>query len=182
MSEQQTTASPAYVLGADEGVVDLWWPYGPQAGRYTVKASGEQSEGRLVQMLAREHRGAMVPLHSHRDVDETFFVISGELSVVVGDERFEARAGDYVFGPRGVPHAWMVTSEEAELLVTCAGAGTPGPEGYGMIGFFAEVATPVAEGAEPPAPAMPDEQLFATRMDAYGIDLLGPPPFGPPAA
>jgi quercetin dioxygenase-like cupin family protein len=176
MNEQSTTTRP-YRLGKDEGVNDLWWPYGPAVGRYTVKAGGEQSDGRIVQMLARDHHGAATPLHVHTDVDETFYVISGSVEAVVGEERFEANAGDFVFAPKGVPHAWIVTSEDAELLITTAGAGTLDAEGHGMLGFFREVATPVLEGEAQPEPAMPDQELFARRMSAYGIELLGPPPF-----
>jgi hypothetical protein len=59
-----------------------------------------------------------------------------------------------------------------------AGAGTQGPEGSGMHGFFLEVAPPFVEGEPAPAPAVPDGELFARRMAVYGIELVGPPPFG----
>jgi quercetin dioxygenase-like cupin family protein len=149
------------LLSKDQGVTDLWWPYGPSVGRYTIKQGGE-----LVQLLIRESRGAATPLHVHRDYDETFYVIEGELTVFVGDGRLEARAGDFVVGPRGVPHAWIVTSESCELFVTA---------GAGLDTFFAEVAVPVT-GSEPPPPAMPDNEDFARRMARRGIDLVGPPP------
>ena len=44
----------------------------------------------------------------------------------------------------GIPHAFSVKSENAELFVSFAGAGTDGPLGTGVDGFFKEVATPVA--------------------------------------
>ena len=160
-------------LAKDEGVHDLWWPYGPAVGRYTVKANAETSRGALIQLLVRESRGAAVPLHVHHDTDETFYVITGAMTVEIGGERFEARAGDYVFAPRGVPHRWTVTSETAEVFVTCGPAGTEGPSGVGLDAFFREVADPVGEG-EKPSPRMRDED-FARRMMTYNIELLGPP-------
>lgn len=162
-------------LARDEGTTDLWWPYGPTVGRYTIKTTAAGSAGALVQLLIRDGRGAATPLHVHHDVDETFFVVSGTLTAWVGDERLDVKAGDFVFGPRGVPHAWVVTSERVEMLVTCGPAGRPGPEGAGIAGFFREVGVPVGDGP-PPAPTMPDPEHFARRMQAYGIDLLGPPP------
>ncbi len=36
-------------------------------------------------------------------------------------------------------------------------------------------ATGVVEGEEPPARA-PDPEVFTRRMDAYGVDMVGPPP------
>lgn len=167
-------------LQRHEGVRDLWWPFGPGVGRYTIKCSGEQTEGRMIQMLVREQAGAVTPLHAHTDTDESFYVIAGEVLIELDGERIEAGAGDYVLGPRGLPHAWAVVSESAEILVTCAGAGTRGPSGFGMHGFFEEVARPLGEGVKP-EPQMPDAELFARRMSVYGIELLGPPPFEPPA-
>jgi mannose-6-phosphate isomerase-like protein (cupin superfamily) len=158
----------------DEGVADLWWPYGPAVGRYTLKTTAAETQGSLVQMLVRESRGAAVPLHVHYDVDETFYVIEGSVTAFVGDERIDAQAGDFVLGPRGVPHSWVVTSEAAELLVSCGPAGKGGVSGAGIEGFFREVATPVGE--DKPEPAMPDNAHFAERMLHYGIELLGPPP------
>ena len=77
-----------------------------------------------------------------------------------------------------MPHSFLVTSEHARFLVTFAGAGTEGPEGHGVEGFFKEVAPPVVEGEAAPAPAMPDPQKFGRRMAVYGMELVGPPPFG----
>jgi mannose-6-phosphate isomerase-like protein (cupin superfamily) len=171
-----TPTRSAYALGKDAGVTDLWWPYGPVVGRYTIKSAAEQTGGRMIQFLARDGRGACTPLHVHRDADESFYVIEGTLTVFIGDERIDAGPGDYVFAPLGVPHAFAVTSEHAEFLVTFAGAGTDGPLGAGVHGFFSEVAVPVVDGEEPPAPTLPDAAEFAARMAVYGIDLVGPPP------
>jgi mannose-6-phosphate isomerase-like protein (cupin superfamily) len=158
-------------LSKDEGVADLWWPYGAVTGRYTIKTTGTQTHGDLVQVLIRDSQGAATPLHVHHDTDETFYVIDGALTIVIGDELIEASAGDFVLAPRGIPHAFVVTSETVEMLVTCGPAGREG----GIDGFFREIADPV-EGDVPPAPRMPDGEAFAARMLHYGIDLVGPPP------
>jgi mannose-6-phosphate isomerase-like protein (cupin superfamily) len=171
-----TISTGGYALSKEQGVTDVWWPYGPAVGRYGIKVSGEQSGGRLLQLLASDSRGAAPPLHVHRDADETWYIIDGQLAVFVGDERIEAGPGDFVFGPMGVPHTFVVTSEQAEFLVTFSPAGTAGPSGYGVDGFFREVCPRVVPGEPPPDPTMPDEEEFARKMDEYGIELLGPPP------
>lgn len=176
MSTITITETRPYALAPEQAISDLWWPYGPTAGRYSIKAAGEQTGGRLVQLVITESRGAGTPLHVHRDTDETFLVLSGSLTVLVGDERHDVGPGGYVFAPMGIAHAFAVTSDEAEFLVTFSPAGTEGPAGHGAVGFFREVAVPVIEGEAPPAPAVPDAQLFASRMAVYGIDLVGPPP------
>jgi len=167
-----TSAPSTYKLSAGEGLADLWW----KTGRVAVTATGDQTGGRLSQVEIDDPLGTAPPLHIHRDADETFYVIAGTVSVFVGDERMDAGPGDYVFAPMGIPHAFLVTSEYAEMLVTFVGAGTEGPLGAGVHGFFSEVAVPVVQGEQPPAPAIPDAAEFAARMAVYGIDLVGPPP------
>jgi mannose-6-phosphate isomerase-like protein (cupin superfamily) len=150
------------LLSKDQGAPDLWWPYGPAVGRYTMKSTGD-----LVQMLMRDSRGAATPLHVHHHTDETYYVIEGEVTAFVDGERIDAKAGDFLFLPRGVPHCWIVTSERIEAFVTCNGPG--------LDDFFSEVAVPVGDG-DKPDPTMPDNAHFAERMMAHGIELLGPPP------
>jgi mannose-6-phosphate isomerase-like protein (cupin superfamily) len=174
-----TTTTPSAVLSKDEGVADLWWPYGPSVGRYTFKTTGEQTQGSLIQVLIRDSEGAATPLHIHHDADETFYVLEGEVTIVVGDERIEAKTGDFVLGPRGVPHAFLITSERAELLVTFGPAGREGSSGSGFEGFIREVAIPV-DGGNAPQPTMPDAEEFARLMSLYGIELVGPPPVAAP--
>src|SRR5262249_36226690 len=45
-----------------------------------------------------------VPRHTHTREDEAYFVLAGELEVIVGDEKFVLRAGDTLMAPRGIPH------------------------------------------------------------------------------
>jgi len=170
------TSTKPYALDRNEGITDLWWPFGPVVGRYTIKAAGEQTDGRLVQLVVRDSRGAATPVHIHHDADESFYVIDGAITVHVGDDRYEATSGDYVFAPMGIPHAFIVTSEQVELFVTFAGAGTDGPLGAGVHGFFSEVGTPVVADIEPPQPHKPDVAEFARLMAVYGMELVGPPP------
>jgi quercetin dioxygenase-like cupin family protein len=159
-----------YRLSAEDGIHDIWWPYfpGPEVGRHTNKVTGEQTGGRLFQMLVSYPRGGASPLHIHHDADETFHVLDGEVTIFVGDERIECGPGDFVFGPRGVPHAFLVQAARAEMLITFSPAG--------IEGFFAEVAPPVIAGAPPPAPTMPDQDEFVRLMAKYECEFVGPPP------
>jgi quercetin dioxygenase-like cupin family protein len=172
MNPTEAKAPPirGYRLEEDTGVNDVWWPYlpGPEVGRHTNKVSGEHTEGRLFQMVVSYPKGAAPPLHIHHDADETFFVLDGEVTIFVGDERYECAAGDFVFGPRGIQHAFLVQSERAEMLISFAAAG--------IDRFFAEVAPPVIPGAPPPAPTMPDQDEFVRLMAKYECEFVGPPP------
>ena len=173
---EKTTAGQGYALSKDTGVTDFWLPFVPGVSRISTKVSGEQTEGRLLQVRSTDSRGAAPPLHIHLDADETWYVIDGRIAVFVGDERIEAAPGDFVLGPMGVPHTFLVTSKRAEFLVSFSPAGTEGPSGYGVDGFFQDVAVPVVPGQAPPDPTEPDPEDFGRRMLQYGIEMIGPPP------
>ena len=48
--------------------------------------------------------GIGVPRHIHTREDETYYVTSGELEVIVGEEVFVLKAGDTLMAPRDIPH------------------------------------------------------------------------------
>jgi mannose-6-phosphate isomerase-like protein (cupin superfamily) len=63
------------------------------------------------------------PLHMH-DFDEAFYVLDGELTFQLDNERSNAGAGQLVFAPRCVPHTLANHSPlEARYLLICAPAG-----------------------------------------------------------
>ncbi len=173
---EKTRADQAYGQRGGKGVGDFWLPFVPGVSRISTKISGEQTGGRLLQLRSTDSRGAAPPLHIHHDADETWFVIEGQLTVFVGDERIEAGPGDFVFGPMGVPHTFLVTSERAESLITFSPAGTRGPAGYGVDGFFREAAVPAVPDQPAPQPTDPDPAELARKMALYGIESVGPPP------
>ena len=57
------------------------------------------------------------PPHRHR-WDEAYFVTAGELEFSVGDERFTAAAGDFVYTPGDAVHGFRgISAEPARVLI-----------------------------------------------------------------
>ena len=52
-----------------------------------------------------EQAGVKVPMHAHDDHESVVYLIQGRMQLVIGEQVFEARAGDTWRHPRGVPHA-----------------------------------------------------------------------------
>jgi mannose-6-phosphate isomerase-like protein (cupin superfamily) len=163
MSRETVTISKPYRVASGEGLADVWW----KSGRVTVKAGGAETGHALSQIETDDPRGTGPPLHLHHNEDETFYVLEGEVTIVVGDERFDLDAGAYLFGPRGVAHAYVVRSERARMLVTAS----PG----GVEEVFVSLGVPVT-GSEPPTDAVmpPMDELVRLFAD-YGCEILGPP-------
>lgn len=89
-----------------------------------VKISGKDTDGDLAifeQTSLSQGRGT--PLHIHNSQDEIFYIIEGEYYFQVGDERYHMTAGDNIFLPRKVPHAWTQKSEKGKMNVLLQPAG-----------------------------------------------------------
>ena len=159
----ETMTSP-YRLESGDGLADVWW----KTGRITVKAGPDETGNAFSQFEVDDPRGSGPPLHVHHNEDETFYVLEGRVTMFVGDERIDLEAGDYLFGPRGVPHAYLVRSERARMLVTISPSGSEQ--------LFVSLGVPVT-GAEPPTDAvMPPMPEMARMFAGYGAEILGPPP------
>jgi quercetin dioxygenase-like cupin family protein len=107
-------------------------------------------------------KGFGVPLHVHHTFDEFFCILTGEFLFQLDNERFTLKAGDTIFVPRGVKHAFKVTSEElASNLVAIL-------PGKGMENYFSEMAKAVT-------PQGPDMAAMQAAYKKYDSEILGPP-------
>src|SRR3954453_1677168 len=61
--------------------------------------------------------GDATPLHRHLHEDEAFYVLDGEIIALAGDQEHRAAAGSAIFLPRGLAHAFMITSDWARVLI-----------------------------------------------------------------
>jgi quercetin dioxygenase-like cupin family protein len=66
--------------------------------------------------------GQSQKVHAHAGADKFYVVVSGKATFVVGDETWEASAGDLVLAPEGVPHGVERATERTVVLVAIAPA------------------------------------------------------------
>jgi quercetin dioxygenase-like cupin family protein len=163
MAPEAVTTTKPYHIASGEGLADVWW----KSGRLTVKAGGPEPGHAFSQIEVDDPQGTGPPLHIHHNEDETFYVLDGEVTFMVGDERIDVATGGYVFGARDVPHAYVVRSERARMLVTAS----PG----GIEQALVSLGVPVT-GDEPPTDAvMPPMDEMVRVMSGYGAEIVGPP-------
>jgi quercetin dioxygenase-like cupin family protein len=91
----------------------------------TEHLGGEQTNGAVALMEFTIEPGFPVPPpHAHTQEDETTFVIEGALEITIGDETRTVDAGESIFKPRGVPHAFAIAGEQrVRFLETITPAG-----------------------------------------------------------
>ncbi|MGE5275270.1 MAG: cupin domain-containing protein [Verrucomicrobiota bacterium] len=140
----------------------FWW----QGSLVQIKARAEDTGGALGLVEGSFYRGFGPPLHVHSREDEAFYLLDGEIRFRHGDDEFVAGPGAWVWGPRGVPHAFRVESERARALVLV----TPG----GFERMFEEGGVPVADSSEPPAQEY-DPRAAAALAEKFGFEVVGPP-------
>lgn len=128
----------------------------------TVVAGADETGGAYTLLRQRQTPAGNPPPHTHRDEDEAFYVIAGEVRFTVDGVTTVAGAGDFTFAPRGVPHGYEVTSDEADLLVLA----NPG----GIERFFREVGAPAPE-AVLPEPTAPDIERVVATAARHGIEV-----------
>jgi quercetin dioxygenase-like cupin family protein len=134
----------------------------------TIKAAAETTGGQVAVLEFRWPQGGGSPLHVHHDEDEWFYVIEGELTLWVGGEVIVAPAGTFVYGPRDIPHTFLVTSPEARFLMVTE----PAP----FADFVRTLSVPATDLTLPPASVEPPDPEHMTAVAAeYGIEILGPP-------
>jgi quercetin dioxygenase-like cupin family protein len=124
------------------------------------KVHGHHLDGQLLIMEGMIAPGVMIIPHTHTLEDECAFVLSGELTYLLGDEVYLARSGSYVVRPRGIRHAfWNATTEPARVMEI----HTPAT----FERFYDEFGDIFAEFGPPGAPGM--RMPFDELSTRYGL-------------
>jgi mannose-6-phosphate isomerase-like protein (cupin superfamily) len=137
---------PPRTIVREKGAGNARWFHGMLA---TIKLSADESEGELSALEILAPAGASSPLHVHHDDDEGFLILEGEVTFQVGETMVTAGPGDFLLGPRDVPHRFVVGDQGARMFWTL----TPG----GFDRFVVAASVPAEELTVPP-PAEPTPQ------------------------
>ncbi len=69
-------------------------------------------EGQLDTGLLLYAPGQTTPDHKHSDIDEVFYVISGEGTITINNEEVLVKEKDIIFSPNGETHGFNNTSSD----------------------------------------------------------------------
>ncbi|QKW10537.1 quercetin 2,3-dioxygenase [Streptomyces sp. NA04227] len=161
-----TEKTPPIALRRDEGEAIWFLDF-----LAIIKGSADTTNGSASVIEHVGRRGSGSPLHVHRQEDEWWYVLDGEMTFWVAGKIIEAPAGSYVFGPREVPHTFQVSSDEARFLHVTE----PG----GFDGFTRAMGTAASSLEVPTSVTLPDLEELAATAAKFGIELLGPPGIPP---
>jgi quercetin dioxygenase-like cupin family protein len=130
--------NPVPFVGLAEGRKPV--PFIPLTVRATAEETGgtfEVYELGIPVGRVREAVGDGPPPHVHREHEEAFYIVEGEFTFILGDERALAPKGALVVVPRGARHGFSGKPGSRALVLAIPG---------GLAGFFEELGAGLATG------------------------------------
>ena len=132
-------------------------------------AGGSDNDGAFDLVESKMKNGTEPPPHVQEREDELFYILSGEIKVFVDGQVLTVTAGESVFLPKKVPHAYLIQSDVCHVLALM----TPG----GFLNAINKMNAP-ARTMEIPS----DMETYATAdltaaMEVfikYGVRMLSP--------
>ncbi len=160
---EQTQALDPVAISSGEGEARWWFD-----GLALIKATAAETGGLMTILEITEPPDNQGPLHVHHVEDEGFWILEGSATFEIGDETIEARAGDYLFGPRDIPHRYTTGPDGCRMLFIF----TPG----GFEVLLRATSRPAERRAlPPPAEAPPSEEemkMMLAAIQDYGCEML----------
>lgn len=124
-----------------------------------IKVSQKDTNGDLTVFEYTGNEKGGPPLHVHSYQDEIFFIVQGEYLFQVGNEKHTLKAGDTIFLPRTVPHAFAQLTNNGKMFFLFQPSGKM-EDFFRTIGNLTSAPTP-AQGAK----------IFAD----HDMKVVGPP-------
>jgi quercetin dioxygenase-like cupin family protein len=139
--------------------------------RVVVRLSFEDGHDRISVLEQWIPHGDSPPLHVHRSEDEVFHLLEGEVAFRLDDKDLNAKAGDTVLAPKGIPHTYRVLSPKgAHWLVITTGED--------FERFVRALGRPAERDGmpDPSGPPTPEQvEALVASAARHGIDIVGPP-------
>jgi mannose-6-phosphate isomerase-like protein (cupin superfamily) len=135
---------------------------------YRFLATGEDTNGKYALIEALVGPGGGPPPHVHSREEEGFYILEGEITFTINDQRVVATAGMFANMQVGTPHCFKNESnKQAKMLVSVAPAG--------LEKMFMEIGVPLAEGATTAlTPTKEDIEKLLAIAPKYGIEIRLP--------
>lgn len=135
---------------------------------YRFLATGADTNGKYALWEAIVPPGGGPPPHVHSREEEGFYILEGEITFQIGDQRVVATAGMFANMPVGTQHSFRNESTRpAKMLISVAPAG--------LEQMFFEFGVPVEQGATTAAtPTKEEIEKLLEIAPRYGIEIRLP--------
>jgi len=112
---------------------------------YSLLISSEETGGMYELMKFVVPPGGGPPPHIHHNEEECFYLVEGEIDVLIGEQTIHAQPGAYIHLPREVSHAFRNVSDKTASFLCWVMPGN-------LAGFFNAFKRPWPADADQPTP------------------------------
>ncbi len=155
---------PAHLTHTAAGEGPAYWFFDSLA---VLRTPAADSSPAIIEMTVSPDGGA--PLHVHPDLDDSFYLLDGQLAMRCGEHTFVARPGDYVVLPKGVPHTFRVLGRQPAGMLQVH-------QDDSFLRFIQAVGIPAATASLPPTTQLNVPMEDMSRIAAEtGQPVIGPP-------
>ena len=132
-------------------------------------AGAEETAGLLSASVVTQPPGQASPLHVHTREAEAWFLLQGTMTYRAGERLIRMTAGDFIYLPQEIPHAFRTTGTVPVRFLALA---LPG----GLLDIYDEIGIPAAERRLPDA-GVSDTEIarWLELAPRYGLRVVGPP-------
>jgi mannose-6-phosphate isomerase-like protein (cupin superfamily) len=107
-------------------------------------------------------------LHVHHSLDDTWYVLEGQMALRCGDDEYVAQPGDWISMPRGVPHSFRVVGDRPARILAVHDNAT-------FRDFVDELGEHTDLRVPPPNPSFPALEALRDAAHAHDLAPVGPP-------
>lgn len=134
-------------------------------GVMSVLLDAQKTDRDVTILRSSSPGGAASPVHVHAYDDEIVVLLQGSGIFWAGEHRHELTDGGVAYLPRGIPHAYLYTSETVDVLAVCLPSGVE--DFFRAAGW--DLSQPKPEGWVISPASM------AAAAASSGQTILGPP-------
>lgn len=131
-------------------------------------ASGEQTNNLFSLIYIEVHKGNEPPAHTHQREDESYYILEGTLRFWIGEQIIDAKAGDFIYLPKGIPHKFELQCDCVKELMWITPAGLE--KWFWDNSAPAPNMQPLPIMQEPPSPEMITH--FVQSLGEYGVEMI----------
>jgi len=155
--------SAAVVDGPENENAQAWWFLD------TLVVEHRRADGmRSVVLEMTLPVGHSPALHIHDTLDDTWYVLEGQMAVRCGDDEMVVGAGHWVSMPQGIPHTFRVIGDQPARILTIHDNAT-------FRDFVSALGVPTTEHVVPNPPSFPPMDELIRVASRHDLRAIGPP-------
>jgi mannose-6-phosphate isomerase-like protein (cupin superfamily) len=112
--------------------------------------------------------GSSAPLHVHDELDDTWYILDGEMVIRCGDDVSVVGAGHWVSMPRGIPHTFRVVGDRQARILLVHDNAT-------FRDLIRDLGVPAEALVVPRRPVFPPTDELARVAATHDLMPIGPP-------